>query len=335
MRALPILRPCLCLSLVGAPFAQAPPTVSLEPAAVSAANLQETDPNPMRVALLRWWEANQAPLRFPVGDAPAALAFDGKNVWISHDDIAGVSVVNPSDGAIGRLAQVTIDSRQPGDMAFDGGVMWLASRATGIVARIRASDGKLISSTSVGTTAVGLAFDGADMWIAGSDAVWRFRAGGPIAAQYVDDYPISGAQYLAYDGQDMWITTNAGTVVKLRGTDGVLLGTFPVGTSPAEVAFDGTSVWVVNGGSDDVTRLNAEDGALLGTFPVGTSPHAISFDGENMWVVNSGSNDVTLLSGQDGAQLGTFTVGGSPRDIAFDGVNLWVTNGADGTVSKL
>ena len=66
---------------------------------------------------------------------------------------------------------------------------------------------------------------------------------------------------------------------------------------------------MANADSSNVTKLRASDGALLGTFTVGTTPYGVAFDGANIWVANSGSDNVTKLRASDGALLGTFTVG--------------------------
>jgi len=61
------------------------------------------------------------------------------------------------------------------------------------------------------------------------------------------------------------------------------------------VAFDGTYVWVVNSGSNNVTKLTASNGARQGTFAVGSEPVGVAFDGANIWVVNAGSNTASKL----------------------------------------
>ena len=61
---------------------------------------------------------------------------------------------------------------------------------------------------------------------------------------------------LAFDGANIWVaneTTN--TVTKLRAADGANLGTFAAGTSPFGVAFDGANIWVANAGSNTVSKL--------------------------------------------------------------------------------
>jgi hypothetical protein len=73
------------------------------------------------------------------------------------------------------------------------------------VTKLRASDGALLGTFSVGSGPEGIAFDGANIWVSNGD----------------------------YN-----------TVTKLRASDGVNLGNFPVGSGPTAVVFDGASIWV-------------------------------------------------------------------------------------------
>jgi DNA-binding beta-propeller fold protein YncE len=59
------------------------------------------------------------------------------------------------------------------------------------------------------------------------------------------------------------------------------------------VAFDGANIWVANNGAGSLTKLRASDGALLGTFAVGASPIGVAFDGANVVAVNSGANNLS------------------------------------------
>jgi hypothetical protein len=119
--------------------------------------------------------------------------------------------------------------------------------------------------------------------------------------------------------------------------------TFSVGTSPEEVAFDGTNIWVTNFGASpgagSVTELSASTGAVVGTYPIGNNPQSVAFDGTNIWVTNNvSSGTVTELLASTGAVVGTFSVGSFPRGVAFDGANIWVANSGNGsgnTVTKV
>jgi len=52
---------------------------------------------------------------------------------------------------------------------------------------------------------------------------------------------------------------------------------------------------VTNSGSGSVTKLLASTGATLGTYTVGTSPYWLAFDGTNIWVANGGGNNVSKI----------------------------------------
>lgn len=84
---------------------------------------------------------------------------------------------------------------------------------------------------------------------------------------------------------------------------------FPVGSQPYGVAFDGDNIWSANYGDGTVTKLRAADGTVLGTFKVGNGPAGVTFDGGNIWVTNGFDNTLTKLRASDGTVLGTFSVG--------------------------
>ena len=61
------------------------------------------------------------------------------------------------------------------------------------------------------------------------------------------------------------------------------------------IAFDGTNIWVTNVAGGTVTELHASDGSLVGTFFVGTSPQGVAFDGVYIWVTNQRDNTASKL----------------------------------------
>src|SRR5215471_18798301 len=54
---------------------------------------------------------------------------------------------------------------------------------------------------------------------------------------------------------------------------------FSVGTNPTGLAFDGENVWVANSGSSNIMKLRASDGELVGTFSLSGNPSYVAFDG--------------------------------------------------------
>src|SRR5215469_3155566 len=144
---------------------------------------------------------------------------------------------------------------------------------------------------------------------------------------------------VASDGVNIWITNVSGgtnpsrAVIKMRASDGALLGTFtfPNEVDPFQMVFDGANIWVTNAGLNSVSKIRASDGQLLGTFAVGKDAEGVTFDGANIWVANTLDATVTKLRASDGAVLGTFPTGQQPEEIAFDGANIWVSNHTDRT----
>jgi hypothetical protein len=90
--------------------------------------------SPQRVALLRWYGANQAGIQFSVGSGPQGIAFDGAYIWVANSGMGTVtSVANSGMG--------------------------------GAVTRLRASDGTNWGTFTVGNQPRGIAFDGANIWV--------------------------------------------------------------------------------------------------------------------------------------------------------------------------
>ena len=135
------------------------------------------------------------------------------------------------------------------------------------------------------------------------------------------------------------VTANPLQIALLRWYPAIQTGqTFAVALQPAGICFDGASVWIVNGGANNVTKMRASDGATLGTYATGgTWPHGICFDGTNIWLANTITNTVTKLRASDGTLLGTYAVGANPWGpcLCFDGTNIWVSSYNNNTVSKL
>lgn len=136
-------------------------------------------------------------------------------------------------------------------------------------------------------------------------------------------------------------------MAKLRASDGALLATFPVGSTPEGILFDGSNIWVANLLSDTVTKLRASDGAPLGTFSAGDGGRDLAFDGDNIWVAdyyadsvhvwvaNVGENTVMRLRLSDGAIQRTYRAESGSQFVLFDGASIWVSNFYRNTVDKI
>jgi hypothetical protein len=138
-------------------------------------------------------------------------------------------------------------------------------------------------------------------------------------------------------------TTNIVTCILTSGTtaaswSGGNVFVYTAGTSPYSICFDGTNIWVVSNGSNNVKKYAANTGTLLGTFSTGLGPDGVCFDGTNIWVSNGSQSTLTKLLASTGAVIGTYTVGSNPGGLCFDGTYIWVAlngGGAGTSVAKV
>jgi len=225
-------------------------------------------------------------------------------------------------------------------MAFDGANIWVTSGGSTSITKLRASDGALLGTFPVGTITVGATFDGTYVWLANwgyeANSLTRVRLDGSVEGVY----PIGpyGPYGIIFDGANVWVSTLYSHLVKIRASDGAVLGDYLTnsGDTPGHhLAFDGANIWVPNANLNTVSKLRASDGELLGTFPVGQYPFGIVFDGSSIWVANLGDDSLSRLRASDGVLLGRARTGAAPIDVAFDGRHIWVTNGDDDTVMGL
>ncbi len=119
--------------------------------------------------------------------------------------------------------------------------------------KLRPSDGKVLGTFNVGTAPIGIAFDGANMWVAnrGDGTVSKLRASD---GRVLGTFTVGGLPYgVAFDGANVWVS-GAPDIVELRAVDGKILSRFgPPNTNTIGVAFDGANIWAA--GLDDGTVL--------------------------------------------------------------------------------
>jgi len=297
---------------------------------------------------------------------PGSVAFDGSNIWVTNFYGGTVTKISPASSANQPTASLSVTS-----FAFGNQVVGLTSvpqsvtvtnsgtsalSITGIAitgtnsadfAQTNTCGGSVgagrscvisvtFTPTATGTRAASISVtDNASSSPQAISLTGTGQAPGGVIS--IVTYPVgSGPGGIAFDGVNIWVANSGSSVTKMLASTGATVGTYPVGLTPQGIAFDGVSIWVTNNGSNTVTKLLASTGATVGTYPVGSNPHGIAFDGTNIWVANSIGNSVTKLLASTGATVET--VGGTgwgPWGIAFDGVNIWVANFHSNNVAKL
>jgi DNA-binding beta-propeller fold protein YncE len=285
----------------------------------------------------------------PVGGAGAdveSVLFDGKNVWVSVQEIGGGYVRKLSSS--GAVLTSTPVGTAPLEMTYDGSRVWVTDYNTSDVTVVDAN-GNAIKTFQLpaNTDPEGIKFDGRYVWVANngvgsplSNTVSKYD---PATLTLVANYPVGlNPDGVAFDGSYIWVTnSNSNNVMKISRQTGALVRSYPTGLFPLSILFDGRNMWVGDGDDQDagdirtgsVTKLRAFGGDNLGTFPVGSAVRGLAFDGSAIWVCNSVDNTFTRLLAADGSRLGTYWAGGAPRAMAYDGTRMWIANSASNTVT--
>jgi hypothetical protein len=187
-------------------------------------------------------------------------------------------------------------------------------------------------ATTVGNLPLAVKADGFSLWVANvaSDSVTRVNAstGAVISTATGIDTP---RDVLVAKGKVFVIQEN-GTLVSIDPTLAALPVTTVIsglGSVCSSLAFDGSRMWVVANGTNQVVRVRLETFIQVDTFSGFVDPRAVIFDGSNIWVVdNSGTSDATIkkVDPGDGSIALTVTLVGAsfPGSPTFDGTNLWI-----------
>ena len=231
----------------------------------------------------------------------------------------------------------------PNLLKSDGADIWVAVQGgSGSVARVRASDGKLLATWTGTGDAYGVLVAAGSILVTGDQSPGKLYridpTQAPGAATLVASNLGNDPAAVTFDGSRIWTANRGGTGSVSIVTPGAAIPwtvtTVTVGFArPWGPVFDGANIWVTNHDTGTLLKLDA-GGAILQTVTVGTFPDFPAFDGSNIWVPNAASLSVVRAS--SGTVLATLTGNGldfgSPS-VAFDGQRILVTVQNDDLVS--
>ena len=230
---------------------------------------------------------------------------------------------------------LTSVGNSPGFPKSDGVDVWVPV-SIGTVARVRASDGKVIDTwTNAGSAYAALVAMG---------RVFVTKNSNPGALYMIDPAATSGdvtvlpstlgigPAGIAFDGTNIWTANISGSVsIVTPGTwNATTVSTGFV--TPRGLVFDGTSMWVTDDTANTIIKLNP-NGTVAQVVPVAAAPYHPAFDGNNIWVPNAAANALTVVRASDGAVIKIFSAGNgnqnglsTPVQAAYDGQRILVTN---------
>ncbi|HKA37395.1 MAG TPA: hypothetical protein VKH43_11295, partial [Thermoanaerobaculia bacterium] len=248
--------------------------------------------------------------------------------------ILGQSWTTQSSGALGLTTLGAGGAQLP---ACDGTDVWAVRRSAASVARVRASDGRLLETWTGIPAATAAAVSPQGILVPGSTfpaKLFRIDPSLPPggATEVIGDLGMSFPGELAADGGRIWVIGDSGVaIVTPHAALPWTVTTVTAGFSVLEgVLFDGANVWVTDNSPGTLLRLGSA-GQVLQTVTVGLAPLLPVFDGTNLWVPSSGDSTLSVVRAATGAVLATLTGFGlaSPVAAAFDGEKILVINGSN------
>ena len=282
---------------------------------------------------------------FKTCESPRGVASDGAHIWVACRYANSIQEFNATDGRLLRTITDSVDLASPENLAFDGKSIWVSNSSVdrGMLTKIRANDGAVLSTYAVGSGPYGMVFDGTSVWVANykSNDLSKVNVNGGIVTNNIRLEGCHMPSALGFDGSHIWVNCGRDKAVQELDLNGTLLRMVDVDSNPYSFTFDGSNMWVVNVTGNSVTKISAmpthscpNPPCVVGTYPVGVHPQGVVFDSQYIWVSNLYENSLTKLSASDGRLVETITGLSSPGLIAFDGGNLWVTEAPANRVFK-
>jgi hypothetical protein len=224
----------------------------------------------------------------------------------------------------------------PNLVESDGADLWVPT--SGLVKRVRASDGKVLETWTGAPGAFGVLVARGRVYVTGNNApASLYRIDPSMAAGAVtilSNALDNGPQGITTDGSFIWTANLAGSVSKVDPDTGATTNISTNFTNPLGILFDGLNIWVSDFGDHTLKKLDSS-GNVVQSVSVGLSPNFPVFDGSNIWVPNSADSSITVVRARDRMVLATLTGNGlnQPKQAAFDGQRILITNQAGDTVS--
>lgn len=295
-----------------------------------------------RAALNQWWTTKP---HFDldlgtttVGNRPRLLQADGADIWVANHTGQTVSRVRASDG---KLRETWTGATDAWTVIVAMGRVFVSTRSSPnaslyMIDPTQPAGPVTTVTSSLGSNARGIAFDGARIWTAneGSPGSVSIVTPGSILPWSVTTV-VTGfvsVHGIVYDGSNIWVADNS--ELKKLDSNGNIILSVTVGGNPETPVFDGTNILVPNNSSNTVTMVNAAMGTVVATLSGNglNGPWAVASDSQRIVVTNQSGGSVSLWRASDLSPLGSFSTGPgtNPIGVCSDGVNFWIA--VDGPV---
>ena len=232
---------------------------------------------------------------------------------------------------------VTAVGGGPFAAACDGSDVWTTVTNDGLVARVRASDGKLLETWTGATNATAILSAMGRIFLTRNyppEALYMIDPSQPAGSPTAVTADLGGPSFgLAFDGSRIWATSFKAAVLIITPGSSIPWSVTTVTTgfmAPIGIVWDGSNIWVGDQLASSLFKLDA-GGSILQTVALPAEPGSPAFDGANIWVPVGGApapSSVVVVRVSDGTILANLPMGnnGGVGGAAFDGERVLTTD---------
>jgi DNA-binding beta-propeller fold protein YncE len=212
-------------------------------------------------------------------------------------------------------------------LAVSGTTGWLACKEESRVVKLDLRTHKTLRSIRIGSPVIAVALGYGSLWALDSNGtLTRISATSGRILRRIDS--TAAHAYNVWIGAgSVWVAADQGAeVVRISPASNRVVGRAAVGDGPADMAFDGTSAWVIDHRDLTLFRIDTRTNAptKVATLPGSdAAPERMVFLGGKLWITGRGA-DLMKVDPATGAVEATYEIGASGIDVVAAGGVLWV-----------
>jgi hypothetical protein len=264
--------------------------------------------------------------------------------WVYRITIGG------ANAGPGRSVDVRVDSHLPGaeasaicggagpfwpteTLAVDFGSPWVVCKEIGRLLRVQPGTGFRLGGPNLIAVTSGFG----SVWALDGSRAGTLTRIDPSTNAFPARIEVgTSAPYNVWAGAgSIWVAGDqAAEIVRIDPTTNAVVAHIAVGDGPADLAFDGPDVYVIDHRDRTLFRVDAHTNTshLVATIP-GDAPERIVWVNGHLWITGRGT-DLLEVDPNNGDVLRTVEIGAGGIDVVADGDTLWVPSRNSGVDAR-
>ena len=241
------------------------------------------------------------------------------------------------DGSTARLVSDIRVGANPGALAADAGIAWVANRDDRTVSQLDIASGRIVRTVGIGRTPSSVSAQGNRVWIGdGFDGTLTriLVPDNEVSSPFYPGPQIGGLLAVLATPNDLWVGLADNQILRLDPASLQVKARITVPHRVFALAADNSALWSIDFNSDGVTRIDPTTMAItVTTLP--SRPHAITTGGGGVWVTTAGDDRLWRIDPANGQVTGSTPLGIDPGALIFGAGAVWVSSTTTGVIDRI